>query len=216
MDSPIPHPAPTMLRKANSSDLRLIYSVLSSLGPGELYMLSGQLYAYPLTMQQLRRDCRALLSRSEGIYCLFQNTGKESAVTPNSPFRDSAGGIPRARDRIRAFLASSLPRLFRWPAGEGDLLGFFHIRKREGQAAMLAVVYIRPEFRRMGYAKEMLRAGFQEARGQGLNRLLLNVFSSNPAIHLYESLGFQRSGSKAVFLPDGRPDTKVFMQRKLG
>ncbi|MCB1139819.1 MAG: GNAT family N-acetyltransferase [Leptospiraceae bacterium] len=208
-------PSHLPLKRANCADLKLIHSFWKALSPTELYMLSGTLYAHPLRLKQLRQDFRALQDPPEGIYC-FYDSGQLSESGPQEIIPTGQAG-PGGWKRPLVSRFWPLWRLSHpGSEGRGNVLGCFQIRKREASTAMLAAVFIRPEYRRMGHARMMLKAGFHEARRLGLSRLQLNVFSSNPAIDLYLSLGFRRAGSKKVQLPDGRTVIKVFMQIDLG
>lgn len=56
-------------------------------------------------------------------------------------------------------------------------------------------VALRPEYRAEGIGTELMRSLIDEARGLGLRLLTLSCFENNEqALHVYEKLGFVRSG----------------------
>lgn len=65
----------------------------------------------------------------------------------------------------------------------------------------LTYVGIAPRFRRRGLGAELVRFALQTARNTGHHSLHLSVDERNlPARRLYETLGFQASGERCVFL----------------
>jgi ribosomal protein S18 acetylase RimI-like enzyme len=53
-----------------------------------------------------------------------------------------------------------------------------------------------PSRRGRGYGDELLHGLFERARKDGFERLSLSVEPENPALHLYERLGFRRVGEQ--------------------
>ena len=73
------------------------------------------------------------------------------------------------------------------PAGFA-LLG---VRDEEGWIGGMRVV---PEARRRGLGRALMEAAIETARRRGVRRLRLEVLEQNePAVRLYEQLGFERS-----------------------
>lgn len=97
----------------------------------------------------------------------------------------------------------TLPNVVRLKAVCGEeIVGFIaaDIRRSKG-TAWIATIAVLPAYRRRGLGTALLRA--VESRVD-MPRLRLNVRASNlPAIHLYESFGFQRSGSRPSYYQDG-------------
>jgi ribosomal-protein-alanine N-acetyltransferase len=90
-----------------------------------------------------------------------------------------------------------------------------------GYAGMLTVldtaditnVAVLPAFRRKGLAKELMTALMTTAKGQGVNRLQLEVRESNTAARaLYESLGFTVDGKRKRYYR--RPDEDAILMSK--
>ncbi|GGG43655.1 GNAT family N-acetyltransferase [Hymenobacter glacieicola] len=100
------------------------------------------------------------------------------------------------------FDAASFERRFRgehldpaasrlWFRGE-ELVGVVFIARRGWQSRVAAMGLV-PEFRGQGLGRTMLGSALEEARQRGDHTMLLEVFTVNePAIRLYERLGFRR------------------------
>ncbi|MBE6578018.1 MAG: ribosomal-protein-alanine N-acetyltransferase [Ruminococcaceae bacterium] len=82
----------------------------------------------------------------------------------------------------------------------------------EGQITNVAT---HPELRRRGYAKEVMRALIDYAKGNGINTITLEVRASNArAISMYEDLGFYRVGERKNFYK--KPiEAAVLMQKDI-
>ncbi|MGM7723462.1 GNAT family N-acetyltransferase [Metabacillus sp. Hm71] len=55
----------------------------------------------------------------------------------------------------------------------------------------IASLYVFPPFRQLGIGKKLMQAALDDLRGQDYKKILLNVFSGNPAKRLYEQFGFR-------------------------
>jgi RimJ/RimL family protein N-acetyltransferase len=72
--------------------------------------------------------------------------------------------------------------------------------------------------RRRGVGSALMQAAESWARRAGVSKLELHVFPHNePAIALYEKLGYEREGlrRKQYTLPDGRPADVILMAKHL-
>ncbi len=97
----------------------------------------------------------------------------------------------------------------------------------------IAVLYIQP-YRKLAHQSLFAIIVDEAHRGQGVGKQLLEalmslgveqfhlellhleVYEGNPAIHLYERLGFQRYGAQRHFIKtEGRYITKIMMQKRL-
>jgi ribosomal protein S18 acetylase RimI-like enzyme len=66
---------------------------------------------------------------------------------------------------------------------------------------VLSYVGLAPKFRRRRFGSELMRAALELARNASHDVLALSVDERNhPAIRLYETVGFQASGARSVFL----------------
>ncbi|MCA3598067.1 MAG: GNAT family N-acetyltransferase [Methylobacterium sp.] len=109
-------------------------------------------------------------------------------------------------------------------APEGTLLGFALLATHHGQGAKLRhkceiwSVYVLPERRGEGIARQILEAVIELARSLGYDWLKLGVAEHNlRARQLYESLGFVSFSREEdhLRLPDGRSITELMMQKRL-
>lgn len=68
-------------------------------------------------------------------------------------------------------------------------------------------VVVREEYRRQGIARRLMEETIAEARRQGAEEAVLQVYQDNlPALHLYTNLGFQQvSGEMGLHLAAARP-----------
>ena len=76
---------------------------------------------------------------------------------------------------------------------------------------------VHPAYRKRGVAAALMTAAEPFARARGARKLSLRVLSTNqPAIHLYERLGYQREGVLSdEFLISGRYVDDVLMSKRL-
>lgn len=52
-------------------------------------------------------------------------------------------------------------------------------------------IYVQPPYRKQGVAEKLCKEAFRQLKEKGYRKVQLNVFSGNPAKHLYQNLGFQ-------------------------
>lgn len=55
---------------------------------------------------------------------------------------------------------------------------------------MIPELYVLPKFRKKGIAKELLESALNRLKKEGFKKVQLNVYSGNPAKHLYKKAGF--------------------------
>ena len=96
-----------------------------------------------------------------------------------------------------------------------DLIGYAIMSMGAGEAHVLNVC-VRADFREQGVGRYFMQLLFEHAKNSQCRDIFLEVRPSNPsAIHLYESLGFQRVGVRKGYYQTthGREDAWVY---KLG
>ena len=51
-------------------------------------------------------------------------------------------------------------------------------------------LYVFPFYRKIGLGKQLMHSAIQQLKAEGFQKVMLNVYTGNPAKHLYENLGF--------------------------
>ena len=51
-------------------------------------------------------------------------------------------------------------------------------------------LYVFPFYRKMGLGKQLMQSAIQQLKAEGFQKVMLNVYTGNPAKQLYENLGF--------------------------
>jgi [ribosomal protein S18]-alanine N-acetyltransferase len=93
-----------------------------------------------------------------------------------------------------------------------DIVGYAIMSMGAGEAHVLNVC-VRVDFREQGVGRYFMQLLFEHARDSQCRDIFLEVRPSNPsAIHLYESLGFQRVGVRKGYYQAtaGREDAWVY------
>lgn len=76
--------------------------------------------------------------------------------------------------------------------------------------AEITNVAVRPDMRNRGIGRDMVSALLSKANKAGIKRVLLEVRESNdPAIHLYEGLGFKKLGIRRDFYEQPRENAYI-------
>ena len=61
------------------------------------------------------------------------------------------------------------------------------------RVGMISEVYVIPEYRRKGIARQLCIEGIKNLKERGHHKVHLNVFAGNGAKQLYQKLGFQEA-----------------------
>lgn len=77
----------------------------------------------------------------------------------------------------------------------GEPAGFVLTRNAPGEEELLLIAVV-PQHRGKGLAQTLIDRLFATARGRGATRIYLEMRKGNPAIHLYEKVGFQPIGMR--------------------
>ena len=99
----------------------------------------------------------------------------------------------------------------------GNALIYLNSLKKISHTALFAII-VDKEYRGKGIGSSLLKELFKLAKERfKLEMLHLEVYTSNPAIKLYERLGFQEYGVHKKFLKDldGTYFDKILMQKNL-
>lgn len=90
--------------------------------------------------------------------------------------------------------------------------GFVLTRKAADEEELLLIAVI-PEHRRRGLGERLIRHLFESARARATSRIFLEMRRGNPAIHLYEKVGFKPIGKRPNYYRlanGGRVDAITF------
>lgn len=79
--------------------------------------------------------------------------------------------------------------------GNPQSAGFVLTRKAADEEELLLIA-VSPQFRRQGLGESLLHRLFERARNGGITRIFLEMRRGNPAIHLYEKVGFKPIGER--------------------
>jgi len=77
----------------------------------------------------------------------------------------------------------------------GSAAGFVLTRAGPGEEELL-LIGVRPESRGRGVARSLIEHLFNTARQRGAKRIFLEMRRGNPAIHLYQKVGFEPIGHR--------------------
>jgi ribosomal-protein-alanine N-acetyltransferase len=93
--------------------------------------------------------------------------------------------------------------------GRGRLAAYLTAALVAGELEIFNIA-VRPEYRRQGLARRLLRRLLQLARETGMTDAYLEVRASNVAARaLYAGFGFTCAGRRAAYYPDNREDALV-------
>ena len=78
-----------------------------------------------------------------------------------------------------------------------------HMIGSGGRRGNILNMFVRPEYRRQGIARELMGAALDWCRANAIDHVMLH--SSVDARHLYESLGFEPTNEMRLLLPSATP-----------
>jgi ribosomal protein S18 acetylase RimI-like enzyme len=105
----------------------------------------------------------------------------------------------RQFDAQTAYYAATYPEAsFQIIERDGEPIGRLYVARWEKQIRIVDITLL-PEFRGSGLGTKLLRELQEEARSVGKS-LTIHVERFNPALRLYERLGFQQIEDKGVYL----------------
>lgn len=116
-------------------------------------------------------------------------------------------------DWTPAVLADCLtPDYFIWVIGDKNPRGFIVVRNNINTWEIMQLV-IDQAYQRQGFASQLLQFVIATAQEKQIQKLILEVrASNNPALTLYEKLGFTRTGLRKNYYQDG--EDAVLMERR--
>ncbi|MBZ5527715.1 MAG: ribosomal protein S18-alanine N-acetyltransferase [Acidobacteriia bacterium] len=101
-----------------------------------------------------------------------------------------------------------------WVAVAGEeICGFLVARCAAGEAEILNLA-VKPERRRQGHARGMLRAAMEGLKAEGVREVYLEVRESNAGAQaFYEGAGFERSGRRLSYYEQPKEDAVCMVHR---
>jgi len=84
----------------------------------------------------------------------------------------------------------------------GEAAGFVLTRHAPGEEELLLIAVL-PQYRGKGLAQSLIDQLFACARARGAARIYLEMRRGNPAIHLYEKVGFEPIGRRPNYYVTG-------------
>ena len=73
--------------------------------------------------------------------------------------------------------------------------GFVLTRQAADEEELLLIAVV-PEFRRKGLGLELIKHLFERAKARGSAKIFLEMRRGNPAVHLYQKVGFEPIGNR--------------------
>lgn len=98
----------------------------------------------------------------------------------------------------------ALPGCFGWLASEHETPQGFVLASIAADEAEILTILVLPPHRRRGLAQRLLSAVIDNAKGQGVGKLFLEVAPSNAAgLKLYTKVGFTQVGRRPRYYANG-------------
>lgn len=114
--------------------------------------------------------------------------------------------VPWEEATFRRLLGSGRARAWTALEADGSIAGYA-VMWRTDRGAQLGNLAVRPERRRRGIGRRLVRTALRAAAASGSERLFLEVRESNDAaIRLYRDLGFRRLGRRRDYYRSPRED----------
>jgi ribosomal-protein-alanine N-acetyltransferase len=115
---------------------------------------------------------------------------------------DPRYGEAWSKAQCLALLALPGYRLSGLVSGKGKMLGFSISRYVAGESELLLIA-VDPLFGRNGYGTILINDWIAHCRQNGINRMFLEVRADNPALTLYDKLGFTRLAVRPAYYRGG-------------
>lgn len=119
-------------------------------------------------------------------------------LTPQAIFDGTLGEVRPADEKIERLIRPLLEKgAFYLIAADGDeLLGWILLGTNKDQFTdrangFIYELFVRSEYRGNGYSKELMNAAIQYFRQEGYAEVRLSAMAGNPAMKMYEKLGFR-------------------------
>jgi len=120
------------------------------------------------------------------------------ALSPQAIFDGTLGEVRPTDEKVERLVRPLLERgAFYLIAAEGDeLLGWILLGTNRDQFTdrtngFIYELFVRSEYRGNGYSKELMHAAIEYFRQEGYAEVRLSAMAGNPAVKMYEKLGFR-------------------------
>ena len=149
---------------------------------------------------------------TEAEFPAFRELGVEDYARQRADALDSP--LQKQRETAERDFAELLPAGVRTPKqrlwcvedAAGTVVGYLWVEVNDdSRRAFIYYVLMTPEHRGQGYGRQTLDLLEADLRPQGITHIALNVFSPNPALHLYERAGY-RTVSRTMLKAIGPPE----------
>lgn len=119
------------------------------------------------------------------------------ALSPQALFEGTLGDVKPTDEKIKQLIDPLLKKgcFYLIVAEENQLMGWVLLGASKDQFTdkMVGFIYelfVREEFRGMGISKQLLSSAVDHLKMEGYPEVRLSAFAKNPAIKLYEKMGF--------------------------
>ena len=82
------------------------------------------------------------------------------------------------------------------PSEKAETAAGFVLTRRAADEEELLLIAVSPGFRRTGLGESLIHRLFENAKLSGTQRIFLEMRRGNPAVHLYEKVGFKPIGQR--------------------
>jgi ribosomal-protein-alanine N-acetyltransferase len=147
--------------------------------------------------------------------CHFRSVGPEGAATLTEIHAEAFANYWNPSDFNDFFATPGTTAIVAESAGRAA--GMVVVRVTHEQADIITIA-VRPEFRRRGLARELMRQSIEIAKSLGATELFLDVENGNTAaLALYDTLGFSQISRRKLYYrqKDGSYTDALVMKCKL-
>ncbi len=117
--------------------------------------------------------------------------------------------LPWSRESLRLEVEENKCARYFTVRTEGKVVGYGGMWLILDEAHITNIA-VHPDYRNRGFGRLIMQTLMEEASRLGIERMTLEVRVSNcPAIHLYESMGFERGGIRKGYYSNNREDALI-------
>lgn len=120
-------------------------------------------------------------------------------LTPQAIFEGTMGETQPTIEQVKQLNESLLKKghYYLIATENKELIGWILMGGREDQFSgkkigFIYELYVIEKYRGKGIAKKLIQTGIGQLKNEGYSEIRLTVYASNPALQIYESLGFKK------------------------